>query len=70
MIRLYLKRLYWRYMLKHAKAFRESLEQTIAHERERAQRAVDHAEVMERRAYAAIVAWRADRRITQQGATE
>jgi len=60
-MRLYLKHLYWRWMLLHAKQFRAGLEVTIANERVRAQRAVEHAELMARRAELAIIAARADR---------
>lgn len=54
----------------HAREFRHGLEQTIARERVRAQNAVEDAEIVERRAYAAIVAARADRRIPVDAVTE
>lgn len=52
--------------LASAREFRSGLETTIAKERIRAKDWVEHAELMERRAYAAIVAARADQRITFQ----
>lgn len=56
--------------LAQAREFRAGLETTIANERVRARRWVEHAELTERRAYAAIVAARADRRIPSETATE
>lgn len=50
----------------HARQFRFGLEETIIRERIRARAAVEQAEVAERRAYAAIVAARADRQIEAQ----
>ncbi len=58
---LYLNLLRWRWMLAHARQFRSALETTIANERIRARIAVEHAELMERRAEMAIIAARADR---------
>lgn len=60
---LYLKWLRWKWMLVHARQFRKDLETTIANERVRAQRAVELAELMERRSEMAIVAARADKRL-------
>lgn len=58
---LKLKWLYWRWALLHARQFRGELERTIASERIRAQNAVEHAEVMERRSEMAIILARADK---------
>lgn len=68
MIAALLKRLYWRWMLDHARRFRASLETTIANERIRAQRAVEQAEVELRRAEMAVVAARADTRLASRKA--
>lgn len=56
---------YWlrRWQLAHAREFRFGIERTIVFERLRAEVMVAESEVAERRAYAAIVAARADRRI-------
>lgn len=59
---LRLKWLYRKWDLAHARQFRSGLEVTIAHERVRAQLAVEHAELMERRAEMEIIAARADER--------
>lgn len=60
---LRLKWFYWRWALVHAKRFRTELETTIRNERGRAQRGVEYAELMERRAELAIIAARADKRL-------
>ncbi len=60
-ILLYLNLLRWRWMLAEARTFRSRLENTIINERIRARIAVEHAEVMERRAEMAIITARADR---------
>lgn len=58
---LWLKWMRWRWMLTEARRFRSNLERTIENERVRAERAVRHAELMERRAEIALIAARADR---------
>lgn len=67
---LRLKWLYRKWELMHARQFRARLELTITAERERAQRDVERAELMERRAEMAIVEARADRRIPEDTAPE
>lgn len=59
-----------RWELAHAREFRFSLETTIANERERARRLVEISELQERRAYIAIVAHRANKRITTDTAPQ
>lgn len=57
---LQLRWLYWKWALIHARDFRINLENTISSERERARDAVEHAELMERRAELALIAARID----------
>lgn len=64
---LWLKWVHWKWMLMHARRFRHDLETTIANERGRAERAVRHAELMERRAEMAMIAARADNRLAKAG---
>ncbi len=59
---LWLHLVYWyrRWQVLHARDFRAGLEETIIRERIRARVMVEESEITERRAYAAIVAARAD----------
>lgn len=70
LLRLHLMLALRKWQLGHAREFRAGLETTIARERVRAQRGVEYAELMERRAEMAIIAARADKRIPANTATE